>query len=413
MMLKRFLGLFLILMLTSLACTLSRSDDGNEPTVQARTSTPRRIDDAARTATAQFVGQRPTVQQTSTSSAPATVRPTLIPTPIQFVPPTSAGAVSSSGGNPPVSSGGGGVNTVGNVSFSGAAAGAPSNGGGFFFPGSIVYASGGQLYTVGTGGGAQPIGGAGTAARSWNGLYVSYVGNGIEVKRPDGATVTFSAPNATTIPSFSTDGNSFVYAQGSQIILYQNGDASVIGELSGNAIAAQFAPDGSGTVMFASQTQLKLYRGAGATFTLLDSGGDPIVDGPHWATRSRQWGIYVRLQSGRRIWYDMGGAANEITDDFERLHLASPVDNDLGRVVVMRDEGTLTVRALFPNMPEREFQTPSLQDISWSPDAAQLVYANPNGELVFLDLASGEQRVIASGGIRHPMWSAPRYVVGR
>ncbi len=269
------------------------------------------------------------------------------------------------------------------------------------------------MYTTSTGGGAQPIGGGGRATRSWNGLYVAYTGNGMEVVRPDGTRVTFSAPGATTIPSWSTDGSSFVYAQGSQIVLYQNGAASVIGDVSGNAIAAEFAPDGSNTIMFASQTQLKLYRGPGATFTLIDTPSDPIIFGPVWATRSKRWGIYIQLQGGRRIWYDMGGAPSDITDEFERLHLASPVDNDLGRVVIMQDAGILTVRALWPNLPEREFQTPSLLDVSWSPDSPQLVYANPNGELVFLDLPSGDQRVIASGGVRYPMWSAPRYVVGR
>ncbi len=398
-----------MVLLASLACTLSRSDDDAEPTVVGRTATPQRIDDTARTATAQTIGQRPTIQTTTTSSVPATQAPTLIPTPVQFVPPTSAGSISSGGNAPPVSSGGG----VGNVTFNGASGGAPTNGAGFYFPAAIVYSSGGQLFNTSPSGGGQAMGGSGRAVRSWNGLYVTYLGNGMEVRRPDGVTVTFSAPGATTLPSWSTDGNSFVYAQGSQIVLYQNGAASVIGDISGNAIATEFAPDGSGAILFASQTQVKLYRGAGAVFTLIDTPNDPIVDGPFWSTRGRQWGIYVRLSSGRRIWFDMGGAANEITDEFERLHLASPVDNDLGRVVIIRDEGTLTVLARWPNLPEREFQTPSLADVSWSPDSAQLVYVNTAGELIFLDIASGEQRMIASGGVRYPMWSAPRYVVGR
>lgn len=401
---KRAVGFIIVMLLASLACTLSRSEDKGEPTVQPRTSTPIRIGDAQQTATFQAVGQRPT----TTAALQPTIQPTLIPTPVQYVPPTSSGNVSSGS----VASSGG--STTGNVTFSGSASGAPTNGGGFYYPSSIVYTSGGQMYTVGTGGGAQPIGGGGgQATRSWNGLYVTYTGNGMEVLRPDGTRVSFSAPGATTIPGWSTDGNSFVYAQGSQIVLYQNGAASVIGDVSGSAIVTEFAPDGSGSIMFASQTQLKLYRGPGAIFTLIDTPNDPIVNGPVWATRSKRWGMYIQLQSGRRIWYDMGGAPNEITDEFERLHLASPVDNDLGRVVIMQDAGTLTVRALWPNLPEREFQTPSLKDISWSPDSPQLVYVNTNGELIFLDLPSGEQRVIAGGGVRYPMWSAPRYVVGR
>jgi WD40 repeat protein len=286
-------------------------------------------------------------------------------------------------------------------------AGAPQSNG-FYFPQTILYRSGNSVLAVSSAGGGGLVIGSGNAVRSLNGLFVATAGNGVAVVRPDGASVA-SGSGQSTLPSWSRDGSSAYWGSGAQLIRFQGGNTTVISTLNGNLTKVEVAPDGS-TVLFANSTQVKLIMGDGTPYELWVSDGSSIIEGPFWANRNGQLGIYARLSDGRRVF--MGGGFSTIDDPFEQLQQVSPI-NEGARVYIRQENagnGYLLV-AVWPGLPDREFVAKTLFDLSWSPDGAQLVYATPDGQLILLDLASGNGSVLASGGASAPIWSPARYIV--
>jgi WD40 repeat protein len=274
-----------------------------------------------------------------------------------------------------------------------------------YFPNTIVFTRVGSIAAVARSGGASTtIVGGGRAQRSPNGLVVSSSQGDV---RPDGASVA-RIGGRTTLTAWGNDGRLAYWGVGNQLYSTSNGGSAPITDIFGDLISVSFSPDGS-TLLFASRDQVRRIMGDGAIITTWDSGGDSIVDGPYWALRNGNWGIYVRLASGRRVF--MGEGGGDISDPFEHLQLASPA-SEAGRVYVRTDNGgSLTLVAVWPGAADFEFTAPSLQDVSWSPDGPQLVYASTGGELVLLDVSTGASQVLTGGGVRYPIWSSPRYLV--
>lgn len=399
---KRPYAALLLLLLAGLGCSLTRADDKGEIT----TPTPIGIISSGGTPAATL---SPTPNPNATNTpvpAPPTRLPTLFPTPQQFNTPVVPGAVrpptvvASAGGGSASSGGAGQIAAAGGDP----AVGAPQNNG-FYFPNTIVYSSGGSLRAVGRdGSGGGVIGSGSVATRSLNGLFIA---SGSVLVRPDGQKIGVISGQTTT-PAWSRDNSTAYFGSGANLMRYQNGTTTAVNSTLGDLIKVEFSPDG-GTLLFASRNQIKLLHGDGAVSVRWDSTTETVSDGPYWATRGEQFGLYFTLNNGRRIF--LNGGLSEVTDPNERLQLQSPV-NPYARVYIRADNGgSLTLVAVWPEAPDREFVAPSLADVSWSPDSAQLVYASMGGELVVLDAASGGSQVIASGGARFPVWSPPRYLV--
>jgi|GEM_PF-3912208 len=405
-------GLVISLMiLASLACTLSGSDEDTPNATP--TDAPIPISEA-RTATA-------IVNASLTPEATVTVLPTAIPTldatPQQFNTPTplsfsggsgssgvttgntSSGATSGGGG------GGGDSNLV--ASASNPAAGAPQANG-FYYPNTILFSQGGSIQGIGRDGSGQgTVVGGNQAVRSINGLFVSSAGSGVQIVRPDGTSVA-QGSGQTTLVTWSSDGSVAYWGSGANLVAYQNGNAETVDTLGGNLTVVTYAPNGSG-VVYASQTQIKIRWNDGNIQQIWDS-GDAIIEGPYWSTYGDGLGLYFVLGDGRRLHWSANGLS-DINDPNVHLQLQSPA-NPAARIYVRANNGnSLTLVAVYPGASDVEFVTPSLQDVSWSPDGSNLVYVAMDGNLVLLDAISGGQQVLATGGARYPVWTAPRYLV--
>lgn len=406
---KRVYLLASVLMIAALACNFTSDGDG-ENKGGLRTPTAILISDAEATATRIADStQGPQADATRTSvSAPPTRLPTLFPTPQQFstpvsnvaaLPPTVVGG--GSGGNAATGNSGLTSNTAN------PAAGAPQNNG-YYFPNAIVFTSGGSLNSVNRdGSGNSAIGQAGQAIRSLNGLFVAWAAGGVNIIRPDGQSVA-SGGTPTTLPTWSRDNNVAYYGSGGNLVRFSGGNTEVVNSVNGEMIRTEYSPDG-GTVLFASRGQIKMLHGDGNVSTRWESGDEQINEGPYWATRDGQLGVYAVLSSGRRVF--IGGGASNVDNPNEHLQLQSPV-NDGARVYVRgQDGGTQRLVAVWPGAADVEFTARSIVDVSWSPDGSQLVYASPGGDLILLDAANGSQQTIASGGASAPLWTTPHYTV--
>lgn len=407
-------GVLLIILCTlaTLACSVTTSEKETigTPTPVAEVIGQLQTNTAAVTLT---VSVTPNRNATSTPvAAPPTRIPTIFPTPLQFntpLPisgqPAPVALPNSNSGANSASAGGGQGQLV--ASSGDPAAGAPQSNG-FYFPETILYRSGNSVLAVGKAGGGGSVIGAGNAVRSLNGLFVATAGNGVVVVRPDGASIA-SGTGQTTLPSWSRDGATAYWGSGNQLVRYQGGNATIISTLNGAITKVEVAPDGS-TVLFANTAQVKLIMGDGTPYELWASDGSSIIEGPVWANRNGQLGIYARLSDGRRVF--MGGGFSTIDDPFEQLQQVSPI-NEGGRVYIRQENGGngYVLVAVWPGLPDREFVAKTLFDVSWSPDGAQLVYTTPDGQLILLDLASGNGSVLASGGASAPIWTPSRYIV--
>jgi hypothetical protein len=406
---KRIWIVILLLGLAGLACSLTTSD---EETQEVRTPTPIRISNVEATSTVQARTSTPVSVNASPTpvAAPPTLRPTLLPTPVQFNTPVPAVGISQGVSSEGQSSG---VNVASSSgaslsgSGSGAAAGAPQANG-FYFPNTIVFSSGGSIRSIGRdGSGGGVIASGNSAIRSLNGLFVATASGGVNVVRPDGTAIS-QGSGLTTLPTWSSDGNTAYFGSGSSLIRFQNGVSQVVDSTNGDIIVVEYGPDG-GTLMFASRNQIKLIYGDGTVGTVWDS-FESINIGPFWAYRNDQLGVYIETSGGKRLF--IGGGVNEITSPFEHLQLQSPANGGARVYVRARNDGYLTLVASYPGASDVEFTAPTLQDVSWSPDSSQLIYASTSGDLIILDAATGAQQVIAAGvGARYPVWTPPRYLL--
>lgn len=404
---QRLIISLICLLAASLACTLSRDSERGEPTPISENVI--NIREAEATATQLSLDTTPTPVP-----APPTRLPTLIPTPLQFnpnqnsanLPPIVANPNPNANAPAPnVASAGGGLA----VSVGSAAQGAPQGGNGYYFPNTIVYSSAGGLQAINRdGGGQRGIASGAQPSRSRNGLFVASAGGGsVNIVRPDGQTIAQSG-TPTTLPTWSNDGGTVFYGSENSLVRANSGGTNPIDSVNGRLIVVEYAPDG-GTVLYASQQHIKLLYGDGNTGTIWESGNERIVNGPYWATHRGNLGVYAVLDNGRRIF--VSGGVSDITDPLERLQLRSPVTAD-GRVNLYADNGhSLTLIVFWPNAPERFIEVRRFEDVSWSPDGAQLVYIGTDGNLTLFDAGSGETRVLAGGASTRPIWSPPLYEV--
>jgi WD40 repeat protein len=285
------------------------------------------------------------------------------------------------------------------------AAGVPQSAGGYYFPDTIVYLSGGSVFAVNeTGAGVLTIG-TGTASRSSNGLYVATTAG--QIIRPDGAAVG-SASGLGTAPAWTRDGSVAYWGSGPNLIRYQGGTTSTAASLNGNINAVAFSPDG-GTLLFASPQEIKLQYGDGNIGSIWQSGGESITLGPVWAVRGDRVGVYAVLSDGRRVF--LSGDMTVLDNPNETLQVISPIQPGARVYLRSEDVGAQRLVAVWPGLPDREFTAISLLHVSWSPDGSQLVYGAPNGGLIWLDVATGEARVLVVGDARFPIWSPPLFSV--
>lgn len=382
--------LMISLILATLACTLTRNGEGDfsTPTPIAGISQLQTVTNAVTpTRSTSLFNITPTP-----IAAPPTRLPTLFPTPLQF--------------NPAPVSNNSGVNTTiaGEVAvaanFGDPTAGAPQQNG-FYFPTTIVYQSGNEVMTVGLNDPAGNVLGQGAFSRSNNGLLVSLLG---KVSRPDGANLGVT-DNRSTVPTWANDNQTAYWGTGNQLFRWQNGGVTAVDTVKGNLIRVLYSPDG-GTLAFASANEIKLMYGDGNIRTIWDSATESITAGPVWALRGEQWGIYVELNNGRRLF--IGGELSDMTTSPETLQVLSPIQAGASVFPKPGDGGLPIFAVAFPGQPEREFRAKSLFDISWSPFEAQIVYTTPTGEMMWLDIPSGNSRLLTQNA-SSPVWSAPRY----